>query len=164
MLSQDALEGMCMAKSLAHGCYADGSTACCCFRTRWRACPWPRAWPGRTATSRMRPRISRVGERGLRRYSTRTEWAGPLAHTPPGSLRHPSQCHPCTLLTLPSAPVSAALGLANLAGSACCCYNATGSFSRSAVNNDVGAKTQLASGRQWGSRDGWLFECWGHSG
>ncbi|KAI7844027.1 hypothetical protein COHA_002367 [Chlorella ohadii] len=39
-----------------------------------------------------------------------------------------------------------ALGLANIAGSACCCYNATGSFSRSAVNNDVGAKTQLASG------------------
>lgn len=44
--------------------------------------------------------------------------------------------------------IPAALGLANIAGSACCCYNATGSFSRSAVNNDVGAKTQLASGEQ----------------
>jgi len=48
----------------------------------------------------------------------------------------------------------AALGLANLAGSACCCYNATGSFSRSAVNNDVGAKPQLASGGWAEGREG----------
>ena len=50
--------------------------------------------------------------------------------------------------TLHMPAIPAALGLANIAGSACCCYNATGSFSRSAVNNDVGAKTQLASGEQ----------------
>ncbi len=38
------------------------------------------------------------------------------------------------------------MGLANLAGACFSCYNATGSFSRSAVNNDVGAKTPLAGG------------------
>ena len=36
------------------------------------------------------------------------------------------------------------LGLANLVGAAFNCYTTTGSFSRSAVMNDVGAKTQLA--------------------
>lgn len=36
------------------------------------------------------------------------------------------------------------LGLANLGGAIFNCYTTTGSFSRSAVNNDVGAKTQLA--------------------
>ena len=36
------------------------------------------------------------------------------------------------------------LGLANLMGAAFNCYTTTGSFSRSAVMNDVGAKTQLA--------------------
>ncbi|GAB4816018.1 hypothetical protein N2152v2_003064 [Parachlorella kessleri] len=39
-----------------------------------------------------------------------------------------------------------ALGLANLAGAAFSCYNTTGSFSRSAVNKDAGARTPLASG------------------
>lgn len=37
-----------------------------------------------------------------------------------------------------------ALGLANLAGSVFTCYPVTGSFSRSAVNNSTGAKSQLA--------------------
>ena len=36
------------------------------------------------------------------------------------------------------------LGLANLMGAAFNCYTTTGSFSRSAIMNDVGAKTQLA--------------------
>ena len=36
------------------------------------------------------------------------------------------------------------LGLANLVGAAFNCYTTTGSFSRSAIMNDVGAKTQLA--------------------
>lgn len=36
------------------------------------------------------------------------------------------------------------LGLANLGGALFNCYTTTGSFSRSAVNNSVGAKTQLA--------------------
>lgn len=45
-----------------------------------------------------------------------------------------------------SNPPSAALGLANLAGSAFSAYNTTGSLSRSAVNSDVGAKTPLAGG------------------
>lgn len=36
------------------------------------------------------------------------------------------------------------LGLANLAGAMFNCYSTTGSFSRSAVNNDSGAKTGLA--------------------
>ncbi|KAL4440432.1 hypothetical protein ABPG75_003433 [Micractinium tetrahymenae] len=39
-----------------------------------------------------------------------------------------------------------AMGLANLVGASFSSYNATGSFSRSAVNNDVGAKTPLAGG------------------
>lgn len=38
-----------------------------------------------------------------------------------------------------------AIGIANLAGALFNCYTTTGSFSRSAVNNAVGAKTQLAS-------------------
>ncbi|KAL4457420.1 hypothetical protein ABPG75_012285 [Micractinium tetrahymenae] len=37
------------------------------------------------------------------------------------------------------------LGLANLAGAMFNCYTTTGSFSRSAVNNSVGAKTPLAN-------------------
>ncbi|KDD75929.1 sulfate transporter, partial [Helicosporidium sp. ATCC 50920] len=37
------------------------------------------------------------------------------------------------------------LGIANLAGAAFNCYTTTGSFSRSAVNNAVGARTPLAS-------------------
>ena len=36
------------------------------------------------------------------------------------------------------------LGLANLVGAAFNCYTTTGSFSRSAIMNDVGARTQLA--------------------
>lgn len=36
------------------------------------------------------------------------------------------------------------LGIANLAGATFNCYTTTGSFSRSAVNNSSGAKTQLA--------------------
>ena len=36
------------------------------------------------------------------------------------------------------------LGLANLVGAAFNCYTTTGSFSRSAIMHDVGAKTQLA--------------------
>ena len=45
------------------------------------------------------------------------------------------------------------LGLANLVGAAFNCYTTTGSFSRSAVMNDVGAKTQLA-GVTSGARTG----------
>lgn len=51
----------------------------------------------------------------------------------------PSPCPPPCLSL-------AALGAANLVGACFSCYNATGSFSRSAVNNDVGAKTPLAGG------------------
>ena len=46
----------------------------------------------------------------------------------------------------PLMPLHAALGLANLAGAAFSCYNTTGSFSRSAVNKDAGAKSPLACG------------------
>ena len=38
------------------------------------------------------------------------------------------------------------MGFANLTGAAFNCYNSTGSFSRSAVNSDVGAKSPLAGG------------------
>ncbi len=47
------------------------------------------------------------------------------------------------------------LGLANLVGAAFNCYTTTGSFSRSAIMNDVGAKTQLAgiTSGLWPHRD-----------
>ncbi len=58
------------------------------------------------------------------------------------------QCDGCsanTFLSMCSATQELrGLGLANLVGAAFNCYTTTGSFSRSAIMHDVGAKTQLA--------------------
>ena len=139
MCLQDALEGMSMAKSLAlkngyeqdasqdiKGEYA-GGCLCCLVRSQYcaQAC---RPHCARTVSHSVLPTLSHSGPalplaRAHTRFAQRKR-----SHRRPCNISHP-------VPPWPHPP--AALGLANIAGSACCCYNATGSFSRSAVNNDV---------------------------
>lgn len=145
-----------MAKSLAlkngyeqdasqdiKGEYA-GGCLCCLVRSQYcaQAC---RPHCARTVSHSVLPTLSHSGPalplaRAHTRFAQRKR-----SHRRPCNISHP-------VPPWPHPP--AALGLANIAGSACCCYNATGSFSRSAVNNDVGAKTQLASGGWAEGREG----------
>lgn len=58
-------------------------------------------------------------------------------------------------LTHPPTHAAAALGAANLAGAAFSCYTTTGSFSRSAVNHEVGSRKVLFIVLRIGVGGGW---------